>query len=58
MAARRRCRCGALTEPGRGLCRKCRARARWHRRKASRSPRRTLPAAKYGPPPFNGSYRR
>ncbi|WP_329086869.1 hypothetical protein [Streptosporangium sp. NBC_01469] len=30
----RRCPCGALTDPGTGRCRKCRARARWHRRKA------------------------
>jgi hypothetical protein len=30
----RRCLCGALPDPGTGRCRKCRARARWHRRKA------------------------
>ncbi|GII01773.1 hypothetical protein [Planobispora takensis] len=30
----RRCPCGALTDPGTDRCRKCRARARWHRRKA------------------------
>jgi hypothetical protein len=28
----RRCPCGALTEPGRGLCRKCHARILWRRR--------------------------
>jgi hypothetical protein len=30
----RRCPCGALVELGNRQCRKCRARARWHRRKA------------------------
>ncbi|WP_436758257.1 hypothetical protein [Streptosporangium sp. V21-05] len=30
----RRCLCGALTDPGTARCHKCRARARWHRRKA------------------------
>jgi hypothetical protein len=35
-AGRRYCRCGALTEATTTLCRKCRARARWYRRKAWR----------------------
>lgn len=30
----RRCWCGALIEWGNRRCRKCRARTRWHRRKA------------------------
>lgn len=30
----RRCVCGALTEPTAKRCRKCRARARWRRRKS------------------------
>lgn len=34
----RRCPCGALPESGMKRCRKCRARSRWVRRKASRSP--------------------
>ncbi len=38
------CPCGALLDYGKRRCRKCRARSRWHRRKAYRarpvSPRR------------------
>ncbi|MEV5706027.1 hypothetical protein [Actinoallomurus sp. NPDC052274] len=30
----RRCTCGALIEIGNRICRKCRCRARWQRRKA------------------------
>lgn len=30
----RTCPCGALIEHGNKKCRKCRARARWHRRKS------------------------
>lgn len=29
----RRCECGALTENGSPVCRKCRSRTRWQRRK-------------------------
>lgn len=34
--ARRRCRCGALTERGQSRCGKCVTRARWTRRRAGR----------------------
>jgi hypothetical protein len=33
---RRNCRCGALREHGQAQCGKCRSRARWTRRRASR----------------------
>ena len=29
----RRCACGAVAEPGAGICQKCRRRAQWLRRK-------------------------
>jgi hypothetical protein len=31
------CACGALAESGSAVCRKCRARARWARRRSHRS---------------------
>ena len=33
----RRCPCGAIPDTGRRQCGKCRARSRWHRRKAQRT---------------------
>ena len=37
-----RCPCGARRNKSRRLCRKCSARARWHRRKAWRSSKKSV----------------
>jgi hypothetical protein len=43
----RRCECGALTENGSPVCRKCRSRARWLRRKNWRHHDHLVTSAKY-----------
>lgn len=51
----RKCRCGALAEPGEHRCRKCLRRAWWKRRK---SPRRTVRYVDHVPAPVNDSWER